>query len=58
MSNKKYKESCLSQRIELQALREECEAHQKRADEMKELIMSRLVTLEQKALGTNQGLSQ
>lgn len=34
--------------MELEQAREECEAHRQRADEMKEIIMSRLSSLEGK----------
>jgi hypothetical protein len=34
--------------VELEEAREECEAQKKRADEMKEIIMSRLAQLEGK----------
>lgn len=49
-ANKKYKEACLSQKIELQAVREQCEAQKRRADEMKEIIMNRLMSLEAKVI--------
>ena len=56
-SNRRYKDNCLGQRVEVQALREESEAQKKRADDMKEIIMSRLMSLELKALGSSDGLS-
>jgi len=34
-SNKKYKDACTNQRIELQAVKEECDAQKTRANEMK-----------------------
>lgn len=47
-SNYAYREEYRQVRVELEQAREECAAHRQRADEMKEIIMSRLASLEGK----------
>jgi hypothetical protein len=47
-NNHKYKEEYKKSNIEVEGLKLECEAQKRRADEMKEIIMNRLMQLEGK----------
>ena len=47
-TNKKYKNIDQVQRLELQQLQEECQAQRRRADELKDMVMTRMNALEEK----------
>ncbi len=52
-SNCKYKEMYKSKSNELHMVRAECNAHKNRADEMKQLILTRLQSLELRVTQNN-----
>lgn len=53
-SNRRYKEEYRKVSIEIEGLKMECQAQGNRADEMKDIIMSRLAQLEGKIEGQDQ----
>lgn len=48
LSNHKYKKIDKLQRLEVQGAKEECEAQRRRAEELKDIVMSRMAALEDK----------
>lgn len=54
-TNHRYREQHRKNTLEVEELRLECEAQKRRADEMKEIIMSRLAQLEGKIIGGEGG---
>lgn len=53
-SSRKYKEEYRRVSVEVEGLKLECEAQRNRADEMKDIIMSRLTQLEGRVEGQDQ----
>ena len=52
-----YREEYRNAKVEIEAVRLECEAQKKRADEMKDIVMNRLMELEERVQGNMHGFA-